>query len=226
MDMDFLRSVFPLHDPLRLHRAFIQADGNVEAAIDTIFTEIDDLQSKALRQAESRPLAIELEDPLIQRPLLSPSSSADSLQGLTISDADDSDDLNEDPIVPLGIRRSPTPQQQQQGRNEAGTPGDELQQNNDPSPDECLAGVLAIFPDACTEHVRKQYNENHPSEDGNIIDLIARQLAQYGYPRAAPEPKVGLKRKRPVTEEEEDEEGAKEYEAEHRTVSDKYTSFV
>lgn len=185
--MDVLQDMFRGHDPRELHRAFTQANGDIETAIEIILAESDDLQSRALRQAE---LAPELEDP--ERPLLSPSSSADSLQALKISDVEDFEARD-----------------------------DELQQV--PSPDECLVGVLAIFPDACTEYIRKLYQEN---QHGDIIRFIAEKLAEGGYPRAAPEPKTSQKRKRPTAEEEEDDEDGKGYEAEHRTVSDKYSGFV
>lgn len=191
--MDILQDMFGGHDPRGLHRAFTQANGDIETAIEIILAESDDLQSKALREAELVSMAIELEDsliielgdPLMQRPLLSPSSSADSLQALKISDPEPPDDV--------------------------------------PGPDECLVGVLAIFPDACTEYIRKLYQEN---QHGDIIRFIAEKLAEGSYPRAAPEPKTGQKRKRRATEEEEDDEDGKDYEAEHRIVSDKYTVFV
>lgn len=199
--MDFLQDMFQGRDPHLLRRAFEQANGDVEIAVEIIFAELDDMQSRAIRQAEHDALAAEPEGPPIRHPL----------QALTISDIDDSDDSDDG---------TPTPQQHR-GQNKAATPDD--QQENIPSADECLAGVLAIFPDACTEHVKKVYNENRCSD---IISFIVTKLAEEGYPHAVPEPKAGLKRKRPLTEDEEDEEDGKEYEAEHRAVSDKYTGFV
>lgn len=207
--MDFLQDMFPGHDPHMLHRAFEQAGGDVVVAIELIFSELDDLQSMALRQAEQD------HHPVIgpEGPIQNPPSPANPLQALTISDADDSDDFE-----------GPAPQRQQSGY-EAATPDDQLRRENDniPSPDEFLASVLAIFPDACTEHLKKEYNENRCSD---IIELIVTKLAEVGYPRAAPEQKAGHKRKRPLPEEEEGDESGKEYEDEHRAVSDKYSGFV
>lgn len=221
--MDVLQDMFPGHDLLGLHRAFAAAGGNVETAIELILADIDDLQSRKLRQAEPTLLTIKPEGPPIQPPLLSPSSSADSFRALTISDADDWDFDEEDPIVPVEIRRPPAPRKQ----DEAATLDAKLEKEPEHTgPDECLAGVLTIFPDACTEHIKKQYRENHLLQGGNIIEFIANKLAEDGYPRAEPELKPGLKRKRPVAEED-DNEGGKKYEAEFRDpVTSEYLNFV
>lgn len=228
--MDVLQDMFPENDLLVLHRAFTGAGGDLGTAIELILAEIDDEQSRKLRQAPvPAPLTIKPEGPPIQRPLLSPFSSADSLKALTISDADDWDDLDEDEdLVPLEIRPPPVTPQRRQSRNEAVALENELQkqQSEHTSPDECLAGVLTIFPDACTDHIRKLYKENNLSQGGNIIEFIANKLAEDGYPRSEPEPKPGLKRKRPVAEEE-DNDGGKKYGAEFRApVSAEYLGFV
>lgn len=223
--MDVLQDMFAGFDPLGLHRAFTQAGGDIEIAIEIILAEIDEQQSKELlRNSEPAPLNIKADGPPIQRPLLSPSSSADSFKALKISDhdANDWDDLVDDFIAPLEHHRHPPPSPQQDRRHEVVLDEDDepVQQ---PGIDECLAGVLTIFPDACPDHIKEVYKENHLLQGGKIIDFIANKLAEDGYPRTEAEPKPGLKRKRPVAE----EEGGKEYEADYRDpVTSEYLSFV
>lgn len=249
--LEQLREMFAGRDAESIVRALLRAQGNIEAATDMILAEIEEEESVPLLEQQEleqrqrqqhqqqhnrtpaplvlKPDSVAAKPPILRPQLLSPSSSADSFGALTISDHDDAvdndwnddDDIDGGEDVPMLI--------EQHRRHHQPQPQPQLQLDEDPLPhnhqvDEYLAGVLTIFPDACPEHINKLYRENLTLQGPRITDFIANKLAEDGYPRVEQEPKPGLKRKRPVAE----EDTGKDYEAEdrEREVNPEYLDFV
>jgi len=60
--------------------------------------------------------------------------------------------------------------------------------------DDCIALVVSVFPDVCTDYVKTQYGDNIEAEGDNIVNSILNSLIELGPKRPLAE--VGNPRKR------------------------------
>jgi hypothetical protein len=166
--MDGLRVIFPGHSESNLERAFLEAGGVLDQAVEIIL-------SSDTQQAGMPGLGLETDRPAS----VSPASSVDSFSSLRISDDDDDGDGNGAGVIYVGngLRA-------QQGRPVA------------ISQDDVLQGLLNIFPDVCLTYITELYQEHRLLQGDNITEFIANKLVETNYPRAKPVEKVGQKRKR------------------------------
>lgn len=63
-----------------------------------------------------------------------------------------------------------------------------------PGLDDCLAQVVSVFPDVCTDYLKKEYRKNVDAQGHNIVNSILNSLIEMGPKRPLAE--VGNPRKR------------------------------
>ena len=62
--------------------------------------------------------------------------------------------------------------------------------------DDCIALIVSVFPDVCTDYVRKQYGSNIEAQGDNIVNSILNSLIELGPKRPLAEVSNPRKRKR------------------------------
>lgn len=180
--MEMLRDMFPTRSEKELKEVLGEASQDCDRAVEMLLA-----RPAAKPPPRPRPLQnlSKRASNVIEAPPLTPATaSAISFGNMSLSED-------------LSRRKEPTTPR----RKIIAISSDEAEPERDRE-SETVSHILAIFPDACPETTRKLYQEHQVLQGSNIAEFLANKYAEGGYIKAE---KAGQKRKRQVSEEDEDD---------------------